>query len=761
MQCKDSDFIVDRCQFVKNGDFFDYLCIIMLEQYDKLRDFVRSNYSPTTQQLVDDALVYAAEKLGGRTRYDGAPMLAHGAAVAMIVVSEIGLGRNSAVASIIHDVVRIAEKEKTEELVPLLNDIRDRFGDEVVGITVGLANISAIKLKVSKEQAADFRDMIVSYSEDPRVILIKLADRLEVMRNLEQFPKEKRRKKSWESMNLYAQIAHKLGLYNIKSELEDLSLSWLEPDDYNHIRTKLEQTESERQTFIARFIEPITAQLDSLGIKYHIKSRTKSIFSIWTKMRKQRVPFEGVYDIFAIRIIIDCEREAEKRQCWTVYSIVSDIYTPNTERMRDWITIPKSNGYESLHTTVSAGEGRWVEIQIRTERMNDVAERGIAAHWRYKGVNQGGQTSEQWLTRLRELLEDTTHSLAQRFESKPATGEIFVFTPNGDIRKLPEGATLLDFAFDIHTNLGSTCSGGKVNGRAVPIREVLRNGDIAEIFTQKNQTPKADWLNFVVTSKARNKIKSYLREEQAKNAKIGREELERKIKNWKLAITIDEAVAYLVKFYKLRTGTILYESVATQKLELAVIKEVLSRHLSGEAAEERRQAVAEAEAEKKRKQGLQREPSAGDALLIDEKINNIEYKLAKCCNPIKGDDVFGFVTISSGITIHRSDCPNARRMKEQYPYRIMPARWRTNADGSFRATVSIIAQDSAGVANKITEVISRDLKLNMRSMSFSSRADGSVVGTVNVEVASAAIVDTLIHSLMRIKGVQRAYRVNN
>ena len=733
----------------------------MLEQYGTLRDFVRSNFSETTQALVDKALAYAGERLAGHTRYDGTPMLAHGAAVALIAVSEIGLGRNSAVASILHDVVRIADKEQHDTLVALLEEIRMEFGDEVAGITVGLANISAIKLKVSKEQASNFRDMIVSYAEDPRVILIKLADRLEVMRSLAQFPKEKRRKKSWESMNLYAQIAHKLGLYNIKSELEDLSLSWLEPDDYNHIRTKLEQTESERQTFIARFIEPITAQLDTLGIKYHIKSRTKSIFSIWTKMRKQRVPFEGVFDIFAIRIIIDCEKEAEKRQCWTVYSVVSDIYTPNTERMRDWITIPKSNGYESLHTTVSAGEGRWVEIQIRTERMNDVAERGIAAHWRYKGVNQGGRTSEQWLTHLRELLEDTTHSLAQRFEAKPATGEIFVFTPNGDIRKLPEGATLLDFAFDIHTNLGSTCSGGKVNGRAVPIREELHNGDIAEIFTQKNQTPKADWLNFVVTSRARNKIKSFLREEQAKNAKAGREELERKIKNWKLAITIDEAVAYLVKNYKLRTGTILYELVATQKIELAVIKEVLARHLSGEAAEERRQAVAEAEAEKKRKQVIQREPSSGDALLIDEKINNIEYKLAKCCNPIKGDDIFGFVTINSGITIHRSDCPNARRMKEQYPYRIMAARWRGNADGSFRATVSIVAQDSAGLANKITEVISRDLKLNMRSISFSSRADGSVVGTVNVEVASAAIVDTLIHSLMRIKGVQRAYRVNN
>ena len=739
----------------------------MLERYDIFRSYVRENFSQTTQELTDRAIEYAAERLAGEVRYDGSPLLDHAVQVALIAIKEIGLGRNSAVASIIHDVVRLADKRKEGNLIELLEQIRSLFGEQVVGITVGLANISSIKLKTSKEQASDFRDMIVSYSEDPRVILIKLADRLEVMRSLSMFPKEKWRKKSWESMNLYAQIAHKLGLYNIKSELEDIALSYLEPEAFNDIKRKLEQTESERQTFIARFVEPIAARIDAHNanmpeaqqIKYHLKSRTKSIFSIWNKMRKQHVPFEGVYDIFAIRIIIDCAKELEKSQCWMVYSIVSDIYTPNTERMRDWITIPKSNGYESLHTTVAAGGGRWVEIQIRTERMNDVAERGIAAHWRYKGVKQDAQTSEQWLTHLRELMEDTTHSLAQRFDAKPASGEIFVFTPNGDIRKLPEGATLLDFAFDIHTSLGSTCSGGKVNGRAVPIREVLRNGDIAEIFTQKNQTPKADWLNFVVTSKAKNKIKSFMREEQAKNAKIGREELERKLKNWKMTCPIDEAVAYLVKHYKLRTGTQLYEAVATERYEMADIKEILTRWLSGEADEERRTAVAEAEAERQRRMSQQREPSSGDALVIDEKINNIEYKLAKCCNPIKGDDIFGFITISSGITIHRNDCPNAQRLRENYPYRIMEARWRANADGSFRASVAIVAQDSAGLANRITEVISHDLKLNMRTISFSSRSDGSVIGTVSVEVSGAGVVDMLIHSLMRIKGVQRAYRV--
>lgn len=728
----------------------------VLERYGRLRTAVASSFSEKTQRLVDEAIEYADRHIGTLVRYDGSPMLDHDVEVARIVVEEIGLGRNSSVASILHDTVRIAAKTDDGSLEGLLAEIRETFGDEVVGIVVGLSNISELKLNMQSEQASNFRDMLVAYSEDPRVILIKLADRLEVMRSLTMFPENKRLKKSWESMNLYAQIAHKLGLYNIKSELEDLALSWLEPDDYRHISTKLKDSERERLDFIARFVEPIERGLKSAGIQYHIKSRTKSIYSIWNKMRKQHVPFEGVYDIFAIRIIIDCPKEQEKMQCWTVYSIVSDIYTPNTERMRDWITIPKSNGYESLHTTVSAGDGKWVEIQIRSERMDDVAELGIAAHWRYKGVNQGARTSEQWLSRLRELLDETKEGIAERFDAKPASDEIFVFTPNGDIRKLPEGATLLDFAFDIHTNLGTTCSGGKVNGRAVPIREPLKNGDIVEIFTQKNQSPKADWLNFVVTSKARGKIKSFLREEQAKNAKLGREELERKLKNWKFPKSIDEVVAYLCKYYKQRTGTALYELVATQKIDLGIVKELLAKWISGEADELRRAA------ERARSKNIAAPASqSGDALVIDESINNIVYKLAKCCNPIKGDDIFGFVTINSGITIHRSDCPNAKRMRENYPYRIMEARWREQAQGAFRATIAVTIQDSAGVVNQITETVSRDLKLNIRSINITSRGDGTGVGTLSVEVPSVGIVDSLIHAIMRIKGVQRAYRVNN
>ena len=736
----------------------------VLQKYSSLRRYMAENYSETTQQSVDKALVYAAEHMSEYIRYNGTPMLDHDVAVADIVAREIGLGRNSTVAAILHDVLRIANKERPEDVDALSREIREQFGEPVLGIIVGLCKISNIKLKVSKEQADDFRDMIVSYSEDPRVILIKLADRLEVMRKLEIFPPEKRRKKSWESMNLYAPIAHKLGLYALKSELEDLALKWLEPKDYEYICRRLEETESERQTFIARFLVPIEERLHSVhGLNYHIKSRTKSVYSIWNKMRKQNVPFEGVYDIFALRVIIDCPREMEKQFCWMVYSVVSDCYTPNPKRMRDWVTIPKKNGYESLHTTVSAGEGRWVEIQIRTERMDAVAERGIAAHWRYKGVNQGAQTSEQWLSRLREALEETTHSLTQRFDAKPTTGEIFVFTPNGDIRKLPEGATVLDFAFDIHTNLGSTCTGGKVNNRAVPIREVLHNGDIVEVMTQKNQVPKADWLNFCVTSKARGRIKSFLREEQMKYARMGREELERKLKNWKINIPIDEAVAYLGKVLKVRTGREVYSMIALQKIDFISIKEILNQWISGEAEEQRRVAAAEAERKKEEQKAAEPNPSShrSDALVIDEKINNIEYKLAKCCNPIKGDDIFGFVTISSGITIHRSDCPNAARLKENYPYRVMEARWRSNADGAFRATIAVTGADMPGLANQITEIVTREMKLNIRGLNFSSRGDGTMYGTISVEVSSATIVDMLIHSILRIRGVQRAYRVNN
>jgi GTP pyrophosphokinase len=706
-------------------------------------------YSPKSVAMISDALALADEKLAGLLRYNDQPLLDHSVGVAEIVVAEIGLGRNSVISTLLHDVVRLGMMTAEE--------VGELYGKACTDIINGMTSISGIQANLSDAQAENIRELIISYSTDPRVILIKLADRLEVMRTLDIFPGEKREKKSWESLNLYAKIAHKLGLYAIKSELEDLSLKYLQPADYNHIIEKLSEGAAERQRFIDQFMIPIEEKLQKTGIKYHIKGRTKSIYSIWTKMRKQKVDIDEIFDIFAIRIIIDCPKEDEKQVSWIVYSIVTDFYQPNPARLRDWITHPKSNGYESLHTTVVTGEGKWVEIQIRSERMDEVAERGIAAHWRYKGVNQGGMSSEEWLSRLRELIESTDTTVSTKnFDANLSTSEILVFTPTGDLRKLPVGATVLDFAFHIHTNVGATCTGGRVNGRNVSIKHTLANGDIVQILTSKNQKPKADWLNIVHTTRARNKIRAYMREEEARAATLGREELERKIKNWKLPIAIDDAVSLLCKHYKVRTGTELYGQIAAGRIDVAEVKEVLTRHLSGESDEERRLAAAALHP----KAAPIKAEGDTDALIIDDRIKNIDYKFAKCCNPIFGDDVFGFVTRSAGITIHRSDCPNASRMREMYSYRVMDVRWRDSAgQGAFRATIRVTAEDQPGMVNRINDVITQELKLNIRSVSLPTR-NGMLSGVINVEVPNRAIADTMVHKILEIKGVQKAYRVN-
>lgn len=714
------------------------------QYYRPFLETARSIFDDEVYALVHEALRLAVDRLKGMARHDGTPLVAHSINTAMIVIREVGLGRNSTISTLLHDVVRL-------QLMDVYK-IGNRFGEQCVGILQGLCNISDVDPKVANDQIDNFRELIVSYSTDPRVILIKLADRLEVMRILDIFPEQKRKKKSWESLNLYAQIAHKLGLYNIKSELEDIALKYLEPADYAYIEKRIAETAAEREQFIRGFVRPIEEKMRAQGIRYHLKSRTKSIYSIWRKMKRMRIGFDEVYDLFAIRIIIDCPREQEKAQCWSIYSIVTDFYTPNPDRMRDWISIPKSNGYESLHTTVVTDTGRWVEIQIRSERMDEIAERGVAAHWRYKGVKGGGLGTEQWFSKLREIMETTqTQSLAEKFDAKLSSGEVFVFTPNGDLRKLSEGATVLDFAFDIHSGLGMTCVGGKVNHRNVSLREVLHNGDIVEILTSKQQKPKTDWLNIVTTAKARSRIKAYMREQQAQAASLGREELERKIKNWKLSVTMDDAVMVLCKYYKLKTGTELYGQIAQQKIVLADIKEVLTRYLSDSLDERpvREVPVTKVSVE------------SDDALIIDESLSNIEYKLAKCCNPIFGDEIFGFTTVSGGITIHRQDCPNAQRLKERYPYRVLPARWQAEgAKGAFRAAIRIQADDLTGLVNKIAEVINRDLKINIRSMSLNS-SGGTLSGLINIEVTSTQVVDAVIYSLMRIKGVQKVFRVNN
>ena len=672
---------------------------------------------------------------------------------ALIATVEIGLKRTSVIALLLYRPVM--------KKIITLDEVKTTFDADVTLIISRLLKTSDLYARNTAVDSENFHKLLFSFAEDVRVILIMIADRLCLMRLGKQLKNDEDRKRlATEVSYLYAPLAHRLGLYTIKSELEDLSLKYTDRKQYDFIKQKLNETKRSRDAYIAEFITPIKSKLEEAGLQFDIKGRTKSIHSINNKLKKQNIPFEDIYDLFAIRIILDCPLEEEKQQCWTVYSIVTDFYTPNPERMRDWISIPKSNGYESLHTTVATKEGRWVEIQIRTERMDAVAERGIAAHWRYKGVNAGSDGSEMWMKQLRELMEDKTRPLAQNFDAKPSSGEIFVFTPGGDLRKLPEGATVLDFAFDIHTSLGLTCSGGKVNNRPAAIRDVLHNGDIVEVLTQKNQKPKADWLGFVTTSKARTRIKASLREEHTKNARLGREELERKLKNWKLPLTVDEGVGILCKHFKLRTGTELYASIGTEKIDLMQIKELLQAHLSGEAEEERRAAAAAIESEKRRKAEKVSTQSSGDALIIDEKIGQLDYKLAKCCNPIHGDEIFGFITVGAGITIHRTDCPNAQRLRRNYPYRVLEARWRDEAQGAFRVSIRVVASDTTGMINHIAEVINRDLKLSIRSMNLSP-GGGLLSGVIHVEVPGTGMVDMLIHSILRIKGVQKAYRVNN
>lgn len=707
-----------------------------MKLYRNFLQAVASSYSTTSCRAIVSALRVVSYELRNYKRYDGSPLTLHSVHVAHIVCAEIGLGRNSVVASLLHDVARLGILTERQ--------ITETYGKAVSDILKGMNSISAVDAKTSSLQVDNFRELIVSYSSDPRVILIKMADRLEVMRSLGMFPELKRNKKSWETLHLYAQLAHKLGLYNIKSEMEDLALRHLEPKDYAHIERRLEETAEERRAFIAKFCEPIIGKLDALNIRYHLKSRTKSIYSIWRKMKKQKVKFDEVFDIFAIRIVIDCPLEFEKMQCWTVFSVVTDFYTPNPDRMRDWISIPKSNGYESLHSTVVTRDGKWVEVQIRTDRMDEVAERGVAAHWRYKGVSGGGLSTDEWLSKLRGIVENTatSESINEEFDISLNTNEVFIFTPNGDLRKLPEGATLLDFAYDIHSNMGAICTGGRVNGRKVPIKERLRSGDIVEVSTNKSQRPKTDWLNFVVTNKAKSKIRQILREEQASSANLGREELERKIKNWKMPLTIEEAVTSLTKYYKVKTGFEIYSMISEQRVPMAEIKERLTAVINGELP------LVET---KPRKETTPK--ALSNELIINESMKGLDYKLGKCCNPIFGDDVFGFVTVNSGITIHRQDCPNAARLSDKYPYRKVEAGWGSSTSGnSFSAVIQISSEDIPGLANKITEVV-EGLKINIRSMTLGA-AGGQMNGTIAIEVTNSSIVDMVIYNLKKIKGLK-------
>ncbi len=715
----------------------------LLNRFRNLYKSCKKGSLPEELSFLKQAFRISANAHREKRRENGDPFIFHALAVAQIVIDEIGLKGTAAVAVLLHETFRIGKLTNEE--------ISKEYNSEIATIVIGLNKISEIDPKTSSSEAENYRQLVISYSADPRVILIKLADRLDVMRHLFLFTEEKRQKKAKETLTLYAPLAHRLGLYSVKSELEDLSLKYSEPSDYTHIVTKLEETAKERNTYIAKFIKPIIAGLDQCGQKYEIKSRTKSVFSIWKKMKKQKISFEEVYDLFAIRIILESDLALEKAECWRTYSIVTEKYIPNTERMRDWISVPKSNGYESLHSTVIGPDGKWVEVQIRTRRMDEIAEMGIAAHWKYKGIKQQ-QGIDDWLTDLRNLMEqaedpnDMVESLKQLDSYQK---EIFVFTPNGDLKKIPAGTTVLDFAFEVHSKLGVSCVGAKVNNKLASIKDKLKNGDQVSIITAKNQKPTKDWLSFVITSKARSKIKQSLKEEDLKVANMGKELLSRRLKNWKMEFT-DEMASQFIKKNKIKSITEFYAMLVNGKLEVSVIKE----YIENSNQVEEKTVTQEAPHFQ-----YSKEPESGDFLVIDEHLSNIDYKLATCCNPIFGDEIFGFVTINNGIKIHRNTCPNAKSMLERYSYRIVKAKWQqTRESNSFQTTIRIIGEDQIGFLTRISEVLSKEMKVNLRSATFDTKG-GLFEGKIKVYVQNIKQLDMIIHRINRIKGVIKASRV--
>ncbi len=707
-------------------------------------DFTKKKEVELIRKAFDLALDASEEK----RLPSGDPEIIDTLEVAIVIVSEIGLGTRSVVSSLLYH--SVLDGKIT------LDEVEKEFDKTIRIIVDGLVKISDINTKTSANQVENFRQLLLTLAEDVRVILIKLAILLNHMRSLNNMPEDYQIKTSLETFSLYAPLAHRLGLYNIKSELENLSMKYTEKEKYKEIIKKLKNTTAKRERFIKKFVSPIEKVLKDEGYDYEIKGRPKSVYSIWQKMKKQNVEFEEVYDIFAIRIILNSKPSKEKAHCWRVYSVVTDFYQPNPKRLRDWISIPKSNGYESLHTTVVGPESKWVEVQIRTKRMDEIAEKGYAAHWRYKGV-KAEKGIDQWMQKVRDVIEangaengETIDDLKLNLYNK----EVFVFTPNGDLKKLPAGATVLDFAYDIHSDVGNQCVGAMINHKNVTIKQQLQNGDQISIVTSKTQKPKSDWLNFVVTSKAKTKIKSTLREERFKEAESGKELLKRRLKNWKIKFE-DALIDKLVKYYKLKAPVDLYYAIATQKVDISGIKDYLTE------SKEEELPVNEIE-EKIETQEVDKKSSyQSDFLIIDNKIENVDYKLAKCCNPIFGDSIFGFVTVSEGIKIHRTSCPNARQMIERYNYRIIKAQWtKSAAKQSFQATIKVSGVDEIGMLNKITDIISKDLRVRMRSISMDSN-EGMFDGKLKLFVDSTKHLDMLMSKLKREKGILKVTRVDS
>lgn len=722
----------------------------MTEFMDKLCEF----FSEEGKARVSSAYDLAAKSLDGMKRGNNHPFMEHPDGVCEILVREVGLGASAVTAYLLHEATRFHPE--------LLDGLESVYGKDIMVMVDGLNKISSIRPKDTKLEAENYRKLIISYSTDPRVVLIKLSDRLEVMRNLNLLPKQNRERKNTETLMLYIPLAHQLGLYRLKSEMENLYFMYADHKEFTFITNKLKASASAREKLVQEFINPLKDKLTAAGIRYELKARTKTAYSIWKKMQAQNVPFEGVFDVFAIRFIIESPPEQEKELCWQVYSLVTEEYEPDIKRLRDWISKPKPNGYESLHTTVKNRDGVALEVQIRTRRMDDVAENGLAAHWAYKGIKRA-KAMDDWLANVKKMLENPGYETYKNAASQ-TLDEVLVYTPDGDLRRLPKGATVLDFAFDIHSNLGLKCSGAKVNGKVVSIREKLKTGDVVEIMKSNNQKPAKDWINIVVTSKAKAKIRQKLNEEESKKADAGRELLQRRLKNWKMEVD-DDVMNEICRHFGYKTSSDFLIALGSEETDISDVKEFLDGYFSEEENPDRRpaeQPSQEHPSDRQQKQQERTTGSSGNYLEIG-KLNDIGYSFAKCCNPIYGDDVFAFVTRNGGVKIHRMNCPNAARLIEAYPYRVQMVRWKENADTtSFQVNLKIIVEDELSNGQYIIEEANRH-GVSIRSFTIEDRFSGKTkIGydvKMQVSVGSNSHLDRLVSGLKRLDGVKNVVRV--
>ncbi len=719
------------------------------KQFKALKELLSSEYDQKGRSLIDQSSKCLDNYLSSYDTRTGNKIRKKAYELSGMVIRELGIDALGVSAVLL---IPLLEND-----TQLLHKIKSELGSRIGLILSEFINISQLDTASSKKQSENMRNLILSFSTDFRVILIRIAERLYHLRKLKGENSADQIHAAIEAREIYSPLAHRLGLYTMMSEMDDIAMSMLDSDTYRSIARKLQASRSHREKFIADFIAPLQDKLEKEKLNCEILGRPKAISSIWRKMQKQHVDFDEVYDKFAIRIILDSSPKKEKSDCWKAYSIVTDIYQPNPDRLRDWISVPKSNGYESLHTTVVIPGGEWVEIQIRTRRMNEIAEKGLAAHWKYKGI-KGQAGIDDWLAKVRDALDhsdgETSANIIDDLKLSQFNKEIFVFTPNGDLKKFPEDATVLDFAYDIHTDVGSSCTGARINGKNVPIRHKLHNGDKVEILRSKKQKAKVDWLNFVVTSKAKSKIKQALKEEKLREAEHGKEILRRRFKNWKIDYN-DSNVRKVIQHFRYKDSIDLHFDIAMEKIDLLDIKEIFFEKESEQATHTT--PIEEGQVDKMVKSAIHQ---SNDILVIDEKIANIDYKLAKCCNPIHGDPVFGFVTRTAGISIHRMNCPNARQLLTRYEYRVLKAEWTKLSDETrFEVSIRITGIDDIGIVSNITDVISKDLQVNMRSIGIDSK-DGMFEGTISLYVKDKQHLEALIRKLKRVKGIANIRRID-